>query len=179
MTNKLRMLLPLLTTLAIACGQAKNDPETALAALMESLEKQRWELLYDILPETEQAEWDARIEGMLAANVEERRLAEELAAAGLRTASPEDLLTVLNLSKEQWAALPQREKFARMFGLNPKINFGELGLNPDFVLGATVRSSVTRGDRAEIVVDDGKGHRTKLTFKLQGEYWRFQLGGES
>ena len=171
-------LLLVAAALAGGCGQARNSPSEALASLKTALEKQRWDLLYDILPDEEQKVWDQRIESILADNSTQRQLAEMLHAQGVDIGKPSDVLKDLKLTPEQWSALSQREKFARMFGLNAKLNLGDLGVNPDFILGATTKPETILGDRAEIVVDDNKGHRTRLTFKLQGDLWRFQLGGE-
>jgi hypothetical protein len=159
--------------LPLACSEAKNTPEEAFQTLTTALSGQKWDLLYDILPVDEQKHWDERIESVLARNEASNEL---LARLGLESGG--SILDELKLTKEQWVALPQKEKFVRVFGLNSKINLGELGIVPEHVVGAKVKSTVISGDRAEIVTDDGKGHNKRLIFRLADGYWRFQLSGD-
>jgi hypothetical protein len=162
----------------VACGRAKNTPEEALAALNTALKEQKWDLLYDIMPSSEQKKWDMVLENMVAENQAAREQAEELKKLGLDIGKQADLFARLKVTKEQWAALPQREKFVKLFGLEARINLGQLNINTEQIVGSTIKSKVISGDRAEIVLDDGKGHNPRLVFKLEGEYWRFQLSGD-
>lgn len=158
---------------SLACSEAKNSPEQAFESLTTALSGQKWDLLYDILPVEEQKHWDERIEAVLARDEDSNKLLAQLGVEGGAT-----ILDELKLTKEQWVALPQKEKFVRVFGLNAKVNLGSLGIVPDHVVGAKVKSTVISGDRAEIVTDDGKGHNKRLVFKLADGYWRFQLSGD-
>jgi len=159
---------------ALGCSEAKNTPEQALESLTTALSGQKWDLLYDILPVDEQKKWDGLIEGVLQRDEANRELMAQLGVEG-----GSNLLDELKLTKEQWVALPQKEKFVRVFGLEPKRNLGELGLVTEHIVGARVKSTVVSGDRAEVVTDDGKGHNKRLIFKLQDGHWRFQLSGDS
>lgn len=164
--------------IAFACGDAKNSPEQAFDVARSALKDHKWDLLYDIFPLEEQKVWDERIEGILLDNKAERQQAEQLRKAGLNIGKPADLLKKMGLDEAQWKALSQRDKFAKMFALDAKVNLSEVGIDPDILATAQVKSKQISGDRAELILDDGKGHRPKLTFKLQGQYWRFSLGDE-
>lgn len=156
------------------CSEAKNTPEQALESLTTALSGQKWELLYDILPVDEQKKWDGVIEVELQRNEKESEFMAQLGVEG-----GTNLLDELKLTKEQWVALPKKEKFVRVFGLEPKRNLGELGLVTEHIVGARVKNTIISGDRAEVITDDGKGHNKRLIFKLQDGYWRFQLSGDS
>lgn len=173
----LHALCVLLSFAVLGCGQAKNTPQQALDQLRTALREQKWDLLYEILPVSEQKRWDATVEGFLEQNRDARKQAEQLSALGFEVSKPNDLLKEMKLTQDQWNNLNQRERFVKIFGHNVKINLAQVGINPEFILNSKVKSERISGDRTEIVVDDGKGHQPKLIFVLEGDVWRFQLSG--
>lgn len=159
-----------LVPLGLGCSQAKNTPEQAFEALKSALEQERWELLYDILPTKQQQAFDQHI-GELDKQLQ--------AASSMGKNDPEAVEYVKSFTQqtrvtvEQWRAMDAKKRFATVFSTDGRGQLMSLGINPDQLLKAVPKEIDERGSKASIVVDDGKGHRRKLLFELEGEYWRF------
>ena len=156
--------------LVVALGGCSRDsggppPEDAFLSLRTALTEQRWDIFYDVLDPFSQRAYDELIV----------QKDSELAATARQEgpSAADALLQPLSLSHGDWQKLDTRGRFAAIFGVSAQAHFMNLGLNPDHLAAATVRSTDVQGDLATLVVDDGKGHRTKLIFRLIDGGWRF------
>lgn len=151
-----------------ACGDrgpvAKNTPEDAFETLRSAVRDSRWGLLYDVVPPDYQAEFDR----MLAESDE--RITAHANEAGEAQAD-EVMLRDFGITYARWKAMSNRERFATVFFVRGRNDLTELGLNPDQIASSSVRASEVMGDRATLLVDDGKGHRSKVPFRLVGDRW--------
>lgn len=157
----------LFALLFVGCGSAKNTPEQAFEDLRTALREQKWDLLYDILPPERQKTFDAQIESV----VEQFQLMAQVSPADVEPAAKREL----GMSLAEWKQLERRKQFATLFKKDAKMQLAEIGMNSDEIAASTVKELSIVGDKAEFSLDDGKGHRTRLTFVLVGGYWRFEL----
>lgn len=163
----LRALSVLLPLLLVGCGSAKNTPEQAFEHLRTALREQKWDLLYDILPPEKQKTFDAQIEDVVA----QFQMLLQVSPNEVEPAAKREL----GMSLAEWKQLERRQQFAILFKKDAKLQLAEIGMNPDEILASTVKETSIVGDKAEFSLDDGKGHRSRLTFVLVNGYWRFEL----
>lgn len=170
-----RFLVWLLTLASLAgsggCGGAQNSPEEALAAVRTAFQEERWDLLYDVLPPARQEAFRAQ----LAENDE--RIAQLERQVGPERAD-EMLQADFGFTRAEWRAMEPRARFAAVFGRDARMELAQSGINLQYVAESELRSVEIAGENATIVVDDGRGHRTKLRFILVDGAWRFDLGEE-
>ncbi|MFG0320025.1 MAG: hypothetical protein ACF8XB_22325 [Planctomycetota bacterium JB042] len=152
----------------LACSEARNTPSDAFASLRTAIAESRWELLYEVLTPEVQAGYDEQIATKDA----------ELAALARRDgpSAADGLLRPIGISHDEWKRLDARARFAGIFEASARAQFVSMGVNEEHLKEAEVRSVESHGGRAEVVVDDGKGHRTRLTFTLVDGTWRFDPG---
>ncbi len=164
--------LALLTLFYAACAcsdesrEAENTPEQAFEMLCSAVRDSRWELLYDVVPPDYQAEFDRLID---ESDAQVTTHAEEAGEA----AADDVLLQDFGITFARWKAMTNRERLATVYFVQGRTELAALGLNPDHLAASEVRSSDVRGDVAKLLIDDGKGHRTSLTFQRIGDRWYF------
>lgn len=149
------------------CGSAKNTPQHAFDALRTALREEKWDLLYDILPPERQKTFDEQIESV----IEQFQMMQQVSPADVEPAAKREL----GMGFAEWKALERRKQFETLFKKDAKRQLAEIGMNADEILASTVKEQSIVGDKAEFSLDDGKGHRVRLTFVLVGDYWRFEL----
>ncbi len=154
--------------LAPAAG-ARNTPEEAFAALKTALAEQRWDLLYDLLPGAAQEDLDRQI-------AENDARIKELAAQQGEAAADEVLLRELGVTFGRWSKMTARERFALVFAPMAGEVLARLGVEPALVISAAVRSVTVRGEEATLLLEDGQGRSSRLSFVLVDGLWRFQGG---
>lgn len=172
MFDPLRRFAPIGASLLIAtlaaCAKPVNTPQDAFVTLRTAIAEERWELFYDVLLPEARTAYDE----LIAAKD------TELAAIARQSgpSAADALLAPIGLTYDGWKALDARRRFAGIFSANARPHFMNMGLNEDHLRAAEVRSSESHGGVSTLVVDDGKGHRTRLRFKLVDGAWRFDPG---
>ncbi|MFH0944974.1 MAG: hypothetical protein V2A76_07230 [Planctomycetota bacterium] len=157
--------------LLIGCGSAENTPEEALETVRTAFKEDRWDLLYDVLPQAKQASFDQQV---ASSDQQFRAVAQQIGAAK----ASEQLKREFGFTLSDWEGMNSKERFSAIFQRDAKMKLAHLGVNPEYVEGGTIKSTSIRGDEATIQLDDGRGHRPRLKFKLEGNRWRFDIGGE-
>ncbi len=168
-TRFVPIVLLVLAAFATGCSQARNTPEQALAQVKQALKSEQWELLYDLVPPDLQKAWDDETAKIDA--IAKRLIAERGADVAAQVMKDQ-----IGVSLAAWEkAGDARKRFALNFAPTAKRGLAELGVNTDEVLSSAIKSSEVKGDVAYFSLDDGKGHRSKLRFKLISGLWRFDL----
>jgi hypothetical protein len=163
-----RVLGLTLLSVVVGCGSAKNTPEQAFADLRTALKEQRWDVLYDLLPPAKQTMFDQQV-AAFDANLTAVRA--ELGAKELDA----KLMKDIGVTFDGWKKLDKKQRLAKLWAGSANDQLVELGINPGEIENSTVKETRIIGDKAEISLDDGKGHRSRLTFVLVEGYWRFDL----
>lgn len=154
-----------------ACGSAENTPEEALESVRTAFQEDRWDLLYDVLLKDMRTHFDEQV---TANDQQFRALSQQFGEAQ----ASEQMKRELGFTLSQWEGMNSKERFSAIFGRDGRVQLAHLGVNPEHVLNGTIKSSSIRGDEATISLDDGKGHRPRLKFRLEENRWRFDIGGE-
>ncbi len=154
---------------ALGCSEASNTPEQALEQVKTALKNQDWALLYDVVPPDLRKAWNEDVVDIDDQVTKLKSRDAKLADQALRER--------LGVSLADWEAAGKdaRKRFALRFAPTAKLGLAELGVNIDEVLSSQVKSADVKGDQAFFSIDDGKGHRSKLRFKLIEGRWCFDL----
>jgi hypothetical protein len=147
-----------------ACSKpASNTPEQAFEALRQAFVSEEWARLWDVVkPETQE---------FFVQQLEREEKSIEKQIEGVDPEEAAQRRMEFGVSLGEWRAMSTQEKFGLAFGgANAAV---QLKLNRDEIVNSRVKETTVTGDRAQLLLDDGKGHRNRVWFVLVDGEWRY------
>lgn len=163
---------------AWGCSErAVDTPEECFVKVKAACAERDWARLFDALPPETQEWFLAQVAETVQQIAAHAKVTAEQTGLGEREALERILTRELKVTLADWESMLQRDRFSVWFeasGGGDAIRV--TGFDPEIIAASDIASSDVRGGTAELVVDDGKGHRTPLTFVLVDRIWRLDLG---
>lgn len=162
-----------------ACTRTHDSPEEAFVKVRSACAKRDWARLFDTFPPDTQAFFDQQVAGYVTSVKARAKITS--ATEGLEEALVIERLlgSEMKVTVAQWESMMTRERFAVWFeAAGGASAIHGTGFDPDIVGASELKSIDVQGATAQVSVDDGRGHRSVLSFVLVDRVWRFDLGYE-